>query len=98
MELFYHCIVTFISIWLLYRWVRKKRLPPGPPSLPMLGCRPFVPIKPSLKLFLGDEMYMKYGDIVRFDIGFGKSIYVLNDFHQVKIYQFPTYLMQALKD
>ena len=38
-----------------------------------------------MKLFLSDEMYKKYGNIVRFDTGFGKTIYVLNDFYQVNV-------------
>ena len=83
MELFYHCLAIALSIWLLYHWIQRRTLPPGPPSIPILGCLPFVPSKPSMKLFLSDEMYKKYGNIVRFDTGFGKTIYVLNDFYQV---------------
>ena len=84
MEWLYHCFAAILSVWLLYRLARRKRLPPGPPSIPLLGCAPFVPSKPGLKLFTSDEMYKKYGNIIRFDFGVRKTFYVLNDFHQVE--------------
>ena len=83
MEWLYHLAAAVVSLWFLYRWLRRQRLPPGPPSIPLLGCAPFVPCKPSLRLFTSDEMYKKYGNIVRFDTGVRKIFYVLNDFQQV---------------
>ena len=83
MEWFYHCFAAILSLWLLYRLARKNRLPPGPPSIPLLGCLPFVPGKSGVKLFTSDEMYKKYGNIIRFDTGVRKIFYVLNDFQQV---------------
>ena len=81
--LFY--LATFFALWLLHRWVSMRKLPPGPPSIPLLGCLPFVfPQTLSSKLFTSDEMYKKYGSIVRFETGVRK-FYVLNDFDQVNM-------------
>ena len=85
MEWLYQCFAAILTIWILYRLARRKRLPPGPPSIPLLGCSPFVPGKPGVRLFTSDEMFKKYGNIIRFDTGIRKIFYVLNDFHQVKL-------------
>ena len=84
MEWLYQCFAAILTIWVLYRLARRKRLPPGPPSVPLLGCSPFVPGKPGVRLFTSDEMFKKYGNIIRFDTGIRKIFYVLNDFNQVK--------------
>ena len=82
---FYAIFVTVVALWIVYRWFSRRKLPPGPPSIPILGCVPFVyPKKPSLRLFTSDEMCQKYGSVVRFETGV-RQFYVLNDFNQVHI-------------
>ena len=81
---FYEYCAAVLAVWMVYRWFSRRKLPPGPPSMPILGCVPFLPEKLSLSLFLSDEMHEKYGSVVRFDTGV-RQFYVLNDFNQVNI-------------
>ena len=77
-------LATILALWMVQRWFRRRRLPPGPPSIPILGCVPFVyPKKVSLSLFTSDEMCKKYGNVVRFETGVRQFV-VLNDFNQVQ--------------
>ena len=81
---FYKYLALPLVLWLLHRWLSRRRLPPGPPSIPILGCVPFLPLKNlSLRLFTSDEMCKKYGSVIRFEIGV-RQFYVLNDYNQVK--------------
>ena len=78
-------LATIFALWMVQRWFRRRRLPPGPPSIPILGCVPFVyPKKVSLSLFTSDKMCKKYGNVVMFETGIRQFV-VLNDFNQVLI-------------
>ena len=64
-------VLLALFVVLVFRCIFQRllsgRVPPGPPSIPIVGCLPFV--RPSMKLFTCDKMADKYGDLVRFDIG-----------------------------
>ena len=74
-------LILFV-LWLIYRWFQRRKLPPGPPSVPILGVLPFVSKRGS-NLFSDPDMEQKYGSIIKLEFN-GKIFIVLNDFKTVK--------------
>ena len=73
--------VTILLIFWAKWHIKRRHLPPGPPSIPIFGCVPFVK-KMGGKLF-SDPSLHKYGKLVRIDMGM-LSIIVINDFNLAK--------------
>ena len=72
-------LLLAVSAWalrfFLHYWTRKRKLPPGPQGLPLLGNVWDVPQHYSWLTFT--EWGRKHGDIVSFSV-FGRTTVVLN--------------------
>lgn len=74
-------LLLFI-IYLVKRWLSRRHLPPGPPSVPILGSIPFV-TKMTFELMTRKEMMDKYGKLVTFAFP-EKEMIIINDFQLAK--------------
>ena len=63
--------LTILVLLLTYiYWIsrRPKRLPPGPPILPLVGSIPFLK-KDANGFLINSELHKKYGDICSVKLG-----------------------------
>lgn len=67
-------LATLISLFIfhrLYKWLRiRRRLPPGPPSVPILGSIPFLgPKNIGVAGLCAESLVRKYGNLVTVEFG-----------------------------
>ena len=76
---------VFIVVILLIRWYQTrsplKNLPPGPPSVPILGSLPFIETKNTILAL--SKLSVKYGDIYMLYLGSERTV-VLNSYEVIK--------------
>ena len=76
-------LILLVILWLTHWWLKQRKLPPGPFSVPLFGILPFTGWKlPSSEDFEKPEFW-KYGDIARLDYGL-ITIYVIYDYELCK--------------
>ena len=71
-------VVLAVSTWLLWKCLnvngRKRKEPPGPWGLPIVGYLPFVDTKRPNLFFA--ELAKKYGDVFQLQLGSYKMVVV----------------------
>ncbi|KAI8897803.1 cytochrome P450 [Globomyces pollinis-pini] len=74
-----------IGIWLVIRQVTKRKSPPGPFAVPVLGN--IIQMQPYIKKFHSHlffwDVFQQYGDIVQLTLG-GKPLIILSDPTEIK--------------
>ena len=78
-------LVAFVVFVVAYNYVVKeswKRLPPGPPVMPLLGSLPFLGFDPDIREPL-IKMARKYGDVFTIYMGM-RRVVVLNGYEAIK--------------
>lgn len=61
---------TLLVLWYFKSKYEKRNFPPGPPSLPLVGCTPFLKTREGGRnLMLSVDLIPKYGDIIGYDFG-----------------------------
>lgn len=68
-----HALVSCFTLFVFwcFKWKCEMRnFPPGPPSLPLVGCTPFLKTREGGRnLMLSVDLIPKYGDIIGYDFG-----------------------------
>jgi len=78
-------VLTFVLFYILLQSRRPANLPPGPPSLPLVGSLPFIDYK-ALNKDINSEarnISKKYGDICHFYVG-RKLVVILDSYDSIK--------------
>ena len=58
-------VVTLLVIWYFKEKHEYRHFPPGPPSVPLLGCTPFLGTRQGGKNIMQSVRWIpKYGDIM----------------------------------
>ena len=58
-------IITLLTIWFMKEKYENRNFPPGPPTLPLLGCTPFLETRQGGKNIMQSVKWIpKYGDIM----------------------------------
>lgn len=77
-------LVILILVLHLKYIIRLWNFPPGPPSLPLIGCAPFLPSKSGSGTIVKCAKWIpKYGDIMGFKFG-QTNMVVVHDFQKAK--------------
>ena len=63
------CFTLFV-LWCFKRRYEMRNFPPGPPSMPLVGCTPFLKTREGARnLMLSVGLIPKYGDIIGYNFG-----------------------------
>ena len=61
----------------LKKYYELRHFPPGPPSLPIVGCVPFLPFKEGARNMMASVNWIpKYGDIIGLKFETQKMVFV----------------------
>ena len=71
------CVFTLLCILHIKK---RRRLPKGPPSIPIFGSIDLFTKGNLLKAIFNEEYYTKYNDFCTFFLGPRKVLVVINDF------------------
>ena len=72
-------LCVFTLLWILHI-KKRRRLPKGPPSIPIFGSIDLFTKGNLLKAIFNEEYYTKYNDLCTFFLGPRKVLVVINDF------------------
>ena len=72
-------LCVFTLLWILHI-KKRRRLPKGPPSIPIFGSIDLFTKGNLLKAIFNEEYYTKYNDFCTFFLGPRKVLVVINDF------------------
>ena len=66
-----------IGLYYLKKYYEFKHFPPGPPSLPIIGCVPFLPFKEGARNLMASVNWIpKYGDLIGLRFETQKMVFV----------------------
>ena len=78
--MFFELFLCFVTLLCILHIKKKRRLPKGPPSIPMFGSIDLFTKGNLLKAIFNEEYYTKYNDFCTFFLGPRKVLVVINDF------------------
>ena len=78
--MFFGLFLCFVTLLCILHIKKRRRLPKGPPSIPIFGSIDLFTKGNLLKAIFNEEYYTKYNDFCTFFLGPRKVLVVINDF------------------